>query len=459
MAQNRKMILGAVARGIGSHVAAWRLPSMSLTKLRRATKLEHWVEIAKVAEAGKLHFMFLADTLAMPNAKQAALLERSAFDFSLEPMTLLSAVAGHTDRLGLVGSISTTYSEPYNVARLLASFDHISNGRAAWNVVTTLDASSAGNFGDSEFMSKESRYRRADVFTRIVKGLWDSWEDDAFIREQKSGRFLDPNKMHPLNHKSEQFQVQGPLNIERPPQGHPVIFVAGSSEGAKELAAEQADAMFTAQPDLDSGRAFYADVKGRMEKYGRSPDELHILPGAMIIIGRTDQEAHEKHQSFKDAIDLDFSILYLSGLAQVDLSQYPLDEPLPESLRDTPTWSRLELVMDISKRKGMTFREVAVHYADTYGHQFVVGSPKTVADELQHTFETRAADGFNLRAPIYPDGLKDIVSLLIPELQKRGLAQTEYRGKTFRENLAVPRPEHPKARMSKRQATPAFAGE
>jgi N-acetyl-S-(2-succino)cysteine monooxygenase len=284
------------------------------------------------------------------------------------------------------------------------------------------------------------------VFTRVVKGLWDSWEDDAFVRDQQSGLFLDPAKMHPLRHKSEHFQVEGPLNIERPPQGHPVIVVAGSSEGAKELAAEQADAMFTAQPDLEGAKKFYADVKGRMAKYGRSPDELHLIPGAMIIVGRTDEEAREKHQVFRESIDLEFGVLYLSGLAQADLSHLPLDEPLPDSLRQTPTWSRLELVMDISKRSGMTFRDLAIHYADTYGHQFIVGSPKTVADELQHLFEARAADGFILRAPIYPEGVQEIVSLVIPELQRRGLAQTEYRGTTFRENLGLPRPAHPRAR-------------
>lgn len=452
MAQQRKMILGAVARGIGSHVAAWRHPSVGRDKLKGATTLRHWAEIARIAEAGKMHFVFLADVLAMPNADNPPLLSRSAYDFSLEPMTLLSAVAPLTERIGLVGSISTTYSEPYNVARLLASLDHLSAGRAGWNVVTTLDPTSARNFGGGGFMEKPDRYRRADVFTRVVKGLWDSWEDDAFVRDQQQGLFLDPAKMHPLQHKSEHFQVEGPLNIERPPQGHPVIIVAGSSEGAKELAAEQADAMFTAQPDLEGAKKFYADVKSRMTKYGRSPDELHVIPGAMIIVGRTDEEAREKHEVFRESIDLEFGILYLSALAHADLSHLSLDEPLPDALRQTPTWSRLELVMDISKQSGMTFRELAIHYADTYGHQFIVGSPKTVADELQHLFEARAADGFILRAPIYPDGVQEIVSLVIPELQRRGLAQTEYRGATFRENLGLPRPAHPRAPSVARHA-------
>jgi alkanesulfonate monooxygenase len=452
MAEQRKMILGAVARGIGSHVAAWRHPSVSRDKLKGATTLKHWASVARAAEAGKMHFVFLADVLTMPNATNTPLLRRSAYDFSLEPMTLLSAIAPLTDRIGLVGSISTTYSEPFNVARLLASLDHISEGRAAWNVVTSHDPNSSRNFGSGAFMEKDGRYERAVVFTKLVKELWDSWEDDAFVHEQKSGVFVDPARMHPPRHTSEHFQVEGPLNIARSPQGHPVIFVAGSSDGAKELAAEEGDCMFTAQPDLEAAKAFYADVKGRMAKYGRSPDELFIIPGAMIVAGRTDEEAREKHQRFKDAIDLEFGILYMSGLVRTDLSHLPLDEPLPDSLRNTPAWSRLELIMDISKRGSMTFREIALHYADTYGHQFIVGSPKTVADELQHLFEQRACDGFVLRAPIYPEGVEEIVSLVIPELQRRGLAQTEYRGKTFRENLGLVRPVHPARRASTKAA-------
>lgn len=452
MAKQRKMILGAVARGIGSHVAAWRHPAVSRDKLKAATTLKHWASVAQAAEAGKMHFVFLADVLAMPNATNAPLMRRSAYDFSLEPMTLLSGMAPLTEKIGLVGSISTTYSEPFNVARLLASLDHISGGRAAWNVVTTHDPSSAGNFGGGSFMEKDDRYQRADVFTKVVKGLWDSWEDDAFVHDQAAGIFVDPTKMHPLRHKSDHFQIAGPLNIERPPQGHPVIFVAGSSEGAKELAAQEADCMFTAQPDLEAAKTFYADVKSRMAKYGRSPDDLFIIPGAMIVAGRTDEEAREKHQRFKDAIDLEFGILYLSGLARSDLSHLPLDEPLPDALRQTPTWSRLELVMDISLRGSMTFRQIAMHYADTYGHQFIVGSPTTVADALQHLFEQRAADGFVLRAPIYPEGVQEIVSLVIPELQRRGLAQTEYLGRTFRENLGLPRPEHPSVRSARKAA-------
>jgi alkanesulfonate monooxygenase len=443
MARNRKMVLGAVARGIGCHVAAWRLPSSNRQKLHRANTLEHWTEIGNIAEAGKLHFIFIADSLAAGYSRNPRMMQRLLWDISLEPMTVLSALAGTTKNVGLVGTLSTTFTEPYNAARMFASLDHLSNGRAGWNVVTTLDGNSARNFGGEAFAPKEERYKRAAVFTKVLKGLWDSWEEDAFLWDKETGIVVDPSKMHPINHRSEHFVIEGPLNLERSPQGHPMLIVAGSSDGAKELAAEEADGMFTAQPEIEEAKQFYADVKGRMAKHGRSPDDLAILPGAMVITGRTDEEAQERHHEFRSHIDLEFGVLYLSSLAQADLSGFPLDEPLPDSLRETPTWSRLALMMDISQRDHMTFRELAMHYADAYGHQLVVGSPSTVADHFQHWFESYACDGFLLRAPVYPEGLQEIVTHLIPELQRRGLAQTEYAGSNLRENLWLGRRKHP----------------
>lgn len=345
------------------------------------------------------------------------------------------------------------FSDPYTVARAFASLDHLSGGRASWNIVTTSNPSSALNYGHDSHASKSSRYNRADEFVRIVKGLWDSYEDDAFVRDQKAGLFLDPTKIHPLKYKSDNFSIHGPLNIERTPQGYPVMFVAGSSDGAKDLAAETADAMFTAQPDMVQGRAFYADVKSRLARYGRSENDLAILLGAMIIVAETDEDARQKHAFLKSLIDVRFGVEYMSYLAGADLSHLPLDEPLPDSLRDQPVWSRLELVMDMARRENMTFRDIAIHYADTYGHQFIVGSPKTVADELQELFETRVADGFLLRSPFYPDGIDDIVDLAIPELQRRGLFRTEYAEGTFRDNLGLKRPEHPAT--ARRQESPA----
>jgi len=439
------MILGAVMRGTGSHVASWRHPSVSRDALRGAVRLEHYAHIAQTAEAAKLHFIFLADSPVVTYQSNPALLARAAQDYYLEPTTVLAALAALTKNIGLVGTMSTTYSDPYTVARTFASLDHLSGGRASWNIVTTGNPAVAQNFGHDAHMAKEGRYGRAEEFVRIVKRLWDSWEDDAFLRDQASGRFVDPARMHPLHHKSENFSIRGPLNVERCPQGYPVMFVAGSSDGAKELAAETGDAMFTAQPDNALGRAFYADVKGRLAKYGRSPEDLAILLGAMIITGATDDEARAKHRYLRSLIDMEFAVHYMSHLAGIDLSGLPLDQPLPDSLREQPAWSRLALVLDLAHREKMTFGEIAVHYADTYGHQVLVGSPATIAAELQDLFETKVADGFLLRSPIYPDGIDDIARLVVPELQRRGLYRRDYEGGTFRGNLGLRRPPHPES--------------
>jgi FMN-dependent oxidoreductase (nitrilotriacetate monooxygenase family) len=445
MPRQRKMILGSVVRGCPGYIAGWRHKDLTREMLQASSKLGYYTRIAEISEKAKLHFLFLADSPTVTYLNVPYMLEHAAQDYYLEPMTMLAAMIPGTKHIGLVGSMSTTYADPYTVARTLASLDHLSNGRASWNIVTTGNPTSAQNFSYDMHPDKGDRYARAEEFVRIVKGLWDSYEDDAFVRDQKSGRFLDPSKMHYLNHKSENFSVRGPLNVERCPQGYPVLLVAGASDRGKELAAETGDALFTAQPDKVQGRAFYQDVKGRMAKYGRSPDELAILPGAMIIVGETDAEAKAKRAYLRSLIDIEFAVAYTSSLAGMDLSHLPLDQPLPDSLRSQPVWSRLELMMDVAERDHLNFRELAIQYTETYGHQFMVGSPKTIADELEDLFESEVADGFLLRSPIFPQGLEDTANLLIPELQRRGLAQPEYAGKTFRENLGLKRPEHPAA--------------
>jgi FMN-dependent oxidoreductase (nitrilotriacetate monooxygenase family) len=447
------MILGAVTRGTGSHLAGWRHPSVTPAGLKAASKLSHYADIARRAERAKMHFIFLADSPTVTYQSNPVLLSRAAQDYYLDPMMVLAALAPLTEHIGLVGSMSTTYSDPYTVARAFASLDHLSNGRASWNIVTTSNPTVAQNFGRDAHPDKADRYDRAETFVRIVKGLWDSFEDDAFVRDQAAGRFLDPEKMHPVNFKSDEFSVRGPLNVERSPQGHPVLFVAGSSEGARQVAAETADALFTAQPDVEEGKRFYADVKGRLGRFGRSPADLAILPGAMIIVAATDSEAHAKHAALKARIDIEFGVQYLSTLAGTDLSMLQLDEPLPDWLRRQPVWSRLELVMEMARRGHMTFREIAIHYADSYGHQVLVGSPNTIADQMQLLFESGVADGFLLRSTHYPAGLDDIVTLLIPELQRRGLFRNGYEGTTFRDNLGLPRPPHPSARSEQVAAT------
>jgi FMN-dependent oxidoreductase (nitrilotriacetate monooxygenase family) len=445
MPRQRKMVLGAVVRGLPGCIAGWRHRDVSPETLKGAAGLDYHTHIAGLCERAKLHFLFLADSPTVTYLNQPYMLEHAAQDYYLEPTTLLASMIPGTKHIGLVGSMSTTYSDPFTVARTFASLDHLSRGRASWNIVTTGNPTSAQNFSHDAHPDKGDRYARAEEFVRIVKGLWDSYEDDAFLRDQKSGRFLDPSKMHTLNHKSENFSVRGPLNVERCPQGYPVMFVAGSSERGKELTAETGDCMFTAQPDKAQGRAFYKDVKGRMAKYGRAPEELAILPGAMIVVAPTDAEAKEKRAYLRSLIDIEFAVQYMSSLAGMDLSHLPLDEPLPQSLRSQPVWSRLELMMDVAERGHLNFRELAIQYTETYGHQFMLGTPKMIADELQDLFESEVADGFLLRSPIYPKGIEDTMSLLIPELQRRGLFQTEYAGQTFRDNLGLKRPAHPVA--------------
>ena len=445
MARQQKMILGAVLRGLPGCIAGWRHKDVSPETLRGSAGLDYHTHIAGICEQAKLHFVFLADSPTVTYLNQPYMLEHAAQDYYLEPTTLMAAMIPGTKHIGLVGSMSTTYSDPYTVARTFASLDHLSRGRASWNIVTTGNPTSAQNFGHDVHPEKGDRYARAEEFVRIVKGLWDSYEDDAFLRDQKSGRFLDPTKMHYLNHRTENFSVRGPLNVERCPQGYPVMFVAGASDRGKELAAETGDTLFAAQPDKAQGQAFYRDVKGRMAKYGRAPDELKILPGAMIIVAPTDAEAKEKREYLRSLIDIEFAVQYTSSLAGMDLSHLPLDKPLPDSLRGQPVWSRLELMMDVAERQALNFRELAIQYTETYGHQFMVGSPATIADQLQDLFESEVADGFLLRSPIYPKGTEETMSLLIPELQRRGLFQTEYAGKTFRDNLGLKRPAHPAA--------------
>ncbi len=443
MSSKRRMVLGAVTRGTGSHVAGWRHPSISQQNLANASKLSHYAEIAHLAEAAKFHFMFLADSPVATYQSNPRLMARGAQDYYLEPMTLLAALAPLTQRIGLVGSLSTTYSDPFTAARVLASLDHLSNGRASWNIVTTSNPAAAQNFSRDKHLERQDRYQLSNEFVSLVKGLWDSWEDDAFLRDAPTGRFLDPGKMHPLHHKSENFQVRGPLNVERPPQGHPVLFVAGSSDGAKEMAAETGDALFTAQPELKEAQRFYADVKSRLPKYGRHEEDLLILPGAMIITGETDAEARQKHQYLKSLVDIDFAVDYMSNLAGIDLSGYPLDQPLPNALRENPNWSRVELILGMAAQKNMTFREIAMEYADSYGHQFLVGSGETIADALEELFVERAADGFLLRSPYYMGGLMDTIKYLFPALRRRDLFHSDYEGATLRENLGLKRPPHP----------------
>ncbi len=348
------------------------------------------------------------------------------------------------EHIGLVATATTSYNEPYNIARKFASLDHISGGRAGWNVVTSSNLSEAYNFGREAHFEHDERYDRAIEFADIVCGLWDSWDDDAFVRDRASGRYFDPAKLHVLNHKGKHFSVRGPLNVARPPQGHPVIFQAGSSEVGRELAARTAEGVFAPQHSLASAQEFYRDLKGRMAKYGRPPEALKIMPGLNAIVGRTAKEADEKHRYLQSLIHPDVGLELLSNaLGGFDLSEYDLDGPLPEipdhwgvvtgqtSLRNVVGWAREE---------GLTIRQLYERYAGARGQRTLKGSPVEIADDMATWFLNRGVDGFLVQPAYLPGGLDDFVDLVIPESQPRGLFRTDYDGVTLRENLGLKRP-------------------
>ena len=380
----------------------------------------------------------MADHMAVLNMPAKAL-KRSHTSTSFEPFTLLSALSQATERLGLAATASTTFDAPYHIARRFASLDHISGGRAAWNVVTTSNPDAALNFGMDEHMEHSARYRRAREFIDVVTGLWDSWADDAFVRDVENGVFFDPDKMHVLDHKGEFLSVRGPLNIARPIQGWPVIVQAGSSEPGRQLAAETAEAVFTAQSSLAVGQAFYKDVKGRMAKLGRSPDHMKILPAAFIVVGETLDEAKRKRALLDSLVHDDSGLASLSIALGHDASGFDLDGPLPDIPETNASKSGRERTIELARRENLTVRQLAQRIGGHTGLQFI-GTAKTIADQMEEWLVTEGSDGFTVQFPYLPGGLEDFVTLVVPELQRRGIFRTEYEGRTLRENLDLPRP-------------------
>jgi N-acetyl-S-(2-succino)cysteine monooxygenase len=436
-----QMHLGAFFHPTGHHVASWLHPD---AQIDAGTNFRHYVELAQMSERAKFDLMFLADALAVRDGNLEPLSRWPQYMAYFEPITLLSGIAGLTERIGLVSTATTSYNEPYNVARKFASLDHISGGRAGWNVVTSANISEAFNFGREAHFEHGERYDRALEFTEVVFGLWDSWDDDAFLRDRTTGRYFDPTKLHTLNHKGEHFSVRGPLNVARPPQGRPVIFQAGSSEVGRELAARTAEAVFTPQHSLEGAQAFYRDLKGRMAKYGRSPDHLVIMPGLNPIVGRTRQEAEEKHRYLQSLIHPDVGLELLSNaLADFDLRPYDLDGPLPEAAFSvTPKGSTTSFrnVLSWAKEENLTIRQLYQRFAGARGQRTVIGTAADIVDQMQEWFVNRGVDGFLIQPSHLPGGLQDFIDLVIPELRERGLFRTEYNGTTLRDHLELPRP-------------------
>ena len=431
----RQLRLNAFMRPASIHTGAWRYPGAFPDA---NFNLAHLKRFITTLERGRFDAFFMADHMAVLNMPVEAL-KRSHTVTSFEPFTLLSALSQATERLGLVATGSTTFDAPYHIARRFASLDHISGGRAGWNIVTTSNPDAALNFGLDEHMEHGERYKRAREFYDVVTGLWDSWADDAFVRDAEQGIFFDPAKMHVLGHKGKYLSVRGPLNIARPVQGWPVIVHAGASDAGRQLAAETAEAVFTAQSSLAVGREFYADVKGRMQKVGRNPEHMKILPACFVVVGDTVEEAKAKRAKLDSLVNYANAIASLSIALGHDASKFDPDGPLPEIPESNASKSGRERAIALAKRENLTVRQLAQRLGG-YSGLAMVGTPATIADEMQEWLETRGSDGFTIMFPYLPGGLDDFVDRVVPELQRRGIFRREYEGRTLRENLGLPRP-------------------
>ena len=435
----RQMKLALFLTGDGNyHMAGWRLPGSTNDG---GQNIQRWVEAAQAIERGKLHMLFIADAASPPGTDDLETLSLTARIDRMDPIPILSAVSMVTKHVGLAATMSTTYLEPYNLARTVASLDHISGGRAAWNIVTGSNKDDALHFNREVHAPHSERYERAEEFVDVVRGIWDSYDDDAFARDKKSGVYMHPDKVHFLNHKGKHFQVRGPSAVPRSPQGHPVLIQAGSSEPGMNLSARVADIAFTSQSSLKGAKAFYDNVKSRCDRYGRSPDDMLVLPGALLFLGETEGEAQEKFDELNKLIPLRVAMQRLSAnLGGVDLSKFDLDAPLPDIPVNNARVSAVESYIAISRRDGLTLRQMAMRSAAAKHHLTLVGSVKQVADELEAWFLEGAADGFNILPSDMPGAVNLLVDKLAPELQRRGLFHTEYEGTTLRENLGLARP-------------------
>lgn len=432
-----KMRLGAFLIAAGHHRAAWRHQQ---THEATETDIQHFVEMAKISERGLFDLMFLADSTAPWGPYELELQARTNVACTFEPLSLLSALAMVTKRIGLVATSTTTFDEPYLVARKFASLDQISRGRAGWNLVTSVNSREAYNFGRTAHVAHADRYDRASEFADVVLGLWDSWDEDAFMRDRESGRYFDPAKMHFLNHEGKHFSVKGPVNVVRSPQGRPIVVQAGSSEPGRQLSARVADIAFTVQQQLDKAQEFYADIKRRAASFGRDPDSILVMPGLSPVIGSTEAEANRKLDELNDLISPETGVAELSTLVGMDLSSFPLDGPLPEITTPGQSLGRQKVTIDLARRENLTIRQLYRRVVALRAHLTVIGTPEQVADKMEEWFRAKGADGFNVMPPMLPSGMAEFVDQVIPILQKRGLFRTSYEGATLRENLGLAKP-------------------
>ncbi|CAG7638505.1 Nitrilotriacetate monooxygenase component A [Paenibacillus solanacearum] len=434
MSTDKKQLkIGVFLAGTGHHVASWRHPD---AQADGSINLDYFKRLAQTAERGKLDMLFLADSLSISPDSHPNVLAR------FEPFTLLGALSQATSKIGLAATASTTYSEPFHVARQFASLDHLSGGRAAWNIVTSSIESTALNFSGEQHLEHSLRYQRAEEFVEVVRGLWDSWDDDALIRDKADGIYFAPDKLHELNHKGDYFSVRGPLNVPRSPQGHPVLIQAGSSDSGQNLAARTADLIFTTQNHLKDSQAFYQSVKQKAVSFGRKPGDVSIMPGIVPFIGDTVQEAQAKFKELQELIIPSVGLKILSSyMGGLDLTQFPLDGPLPDlDIEVNAVKSRFQLIKDLAKRENFTILELSRYIAGSRGHNIFVGTAEQLADHFIRWVEEGACDGFNLMPPLLPEGLDLFVDRVVPILQERGVFRKEYEGSTLREHLGLQRP-------------------
>jgi FMN-dependent oxidoreductase (nitrilotriacetate monooxygenase family) len=432
----------------------WRMPGAQPTDM----DFGEVMQFAQIAERGLFDMIFFQDSAAVAPAYylsggKAEALAEAARCVRLEPLTLLAALAMVTKNLGLVATATTTYNDPFSIARKFATIDHISNGRAGWNLVTSQNVDEALNFSQDAHMDHALRYERAQEFYDVVTGLWDSWEDDAIIRDRASGKYIEPSKLHVLKHQGKHFKVHGPLNVARSPQGHPIVAQAGSSDPGRELAARTADVVFTAQVDLEEAREFYKDVKGRMVKYGRNPDHLKIMPGIRFVLGETQEAAQAQYDAMVAEASDEGALASVQRLAgTLDLKQFDLDGPLPDLPPSNAAKARQKMLIDLARRENLSIRALGRRFTFSLGHMVFIGTPMGLADFMEHWFTEGVADGFTMLSPYFPKPMRDVVDYVVPELQRRGLFRTAYEGTTLRESLGIPFRPHRSVVQSKASA-------
>lgn len=443
---SRKLHLNVNLLHSGVHASAWRQPE---SDPGACFDLGHYINVAKIAERGKFDAIFLADTPAITDR-----IDLRSFQ-SLEPTVVLATVAASTTHIGLIATASTTYNEPYNIARRFATLDHASGGRIGWNAVTTADAGAGRNFGLPAVLDHKARYDRAKEFAEVVHALWDSWEDDAFVGDKATARFVDTSKVHPINHHGRYYSVEGALTLPRSPQGRPVTVQAGGSSDGRDLAAAQADAVFTLAQSVEEGVAYARDLRGRAVAYGRASDSIVILPGLATIIGSTEAEAKRRQDDLWELVPIAYSLSRLANTLQVSPDRLPLDELLPDlPLPANANHTMFKGTVALARRGNLTVRQLLKELGGGVGHRIIVGTPEKIADDIETWFKAGAADGFNLMPDVLPTGLEVFVDQVVPLLQKRGIFRHDYEGKTLREHFGL---ERPPSRFARREAAAVSA--